>query len=187
MIGRKREDDRPTGKTALIILPPSDVCGFAEGYRQQYMAEMMHIIPPNITLTDSFVPFEELERELPRLERVLAERQCFPAALRGFATFPDQGILCLYLAHPERVLDLYQAIIAEFPDARAYDGKYGDDLAPHMTVGMFTDRDELFRVHKELEDQRLFIGWDVESVTVVYQVEGGAWRHWADVGLGRNA
>jgi 2'-5' RNA ligase len=177
------DSDRPTGKTALVIIPPPDVCGFVDGYRQIYMPDMMHIVPPNVTITDNFVPYEEVEEAIARLKNVFQYRKCFPLALRGFATFPDQGVLCLYLSHPERVIALYKAIVAEFPDSRAYGGKYGDDLTPHMTVGIFADKDELFRVHKELEDQRLFISWDVESIAVLYQVEGGEWRHWTDVPL----
>ena len=175
---------KPTGKTMLAIVPPPDICGFADHYRRLFMPDTMKRIEPHITVTIPFVPYDELEEAAPRLQRVLAN--CAPRALaiRGFATFPESRALYLYLANPERVLSLYQAILEEFPDYPAFGGVYGDNIVPHLTVGTFSEPQELRRAYTRLSVQRLFIGWDVEYLTVYYEGDDDRWHVWADMPLG---
>jgi 2'-5' RNA ligase len=182
--GTQEQEFKPTGKTMLAIVPPSDICGFAEHYRRLYMPDTIHRIEPHITVTIPFVPFEELEEAAPRLQRVLASCPPRALAIRGFATFPEERVLYLYLSNPERVLSLYEAILAEFPDYPAFEGKHGDNIVPHMTVGTFSDPQELERIYLKLSAQRLFIGWDVEYLTVYYEGDDGRWHVWADLPLG---
>ncbi len=175
---------KPTGKTMIAIVPPADICGFADHYRRLYMGDKMGRIEPHITLTVPFVPFEELQEAAPRLQEVLASCPPRALAIRGFATFPDDGVLYLYVAQPERILSLYNAILAEFPDYPAFGGKYGDNLVPHLTVGTFSDPEELERVYTKLSVQRLFIGWDVEYLCIFYEGDDNCWHVWADMPLG---
>ena len=174
----------PTGRTMLAIVPPPDICGFADHYRRLYMPDERHRIETHITITIPFVPFEELEEATSRLLRVL--ENCPPRALaiRGFATFQEEGVLYLYLAHPERVLSIYRAILAEFPQYPAYEGRYGDSSIPHITVGKFADPEELMRVYAEVSVQRLFMGWDVEWLSVKYEGDDDRWHTWASIQLG---
>ena len=173
----------PTGKTLLAIVPPPDICGFADHYRKLYMPDTMERIEPHITVVIPFVPFDELDEALPKLQKVL--QRCPPRALaiRGFATFPKERILYLYLAHPERVLSLYRDIFEEFPQYPAFEGKH-KNIIPHLTVGVFEDPDELQRAYAPLSEQRLFIGWDVEYLSVLCEGEDGHWHAWADLALG---
>lgn len=173
----------PTGNTAIGIIPPRDVCGFADGYRKLYMPDEMDRIPPHVTVLVPFVPYDQLEEAIPRFERALAGTGPVALALRGFSTFPDEGVLYFHLAHPERVHYLYEKIHAEFPDYLPYGGKHGNSFTPHMTAGLFSNREELERVYEELASQRLFISWDVECLTVVYEVEGGNWLPYAEISL----
>lgn len=178
------EEIQPTGETAIVIVPPPDVCGFADHYRGLYMPETMHRIEPHITIVYPFVPYDELPRVEARLRGVLAACAPRPISLRGFAAFPDEGILYLRIADPERVLTIYRAILAEFPDYPAYGGKFGDDLVPHMTVGVFKDPEELRRVHEQMLLQRLFIPFDAEEVVVKYKMADGVWYTWDALPLG---
>lgn len=181
---QEQEEVKPTGKTLLALVPPPDICGFADYYRRLYMPETRHRIEPHITVTIPFVPFEELEVAAPRLQRVLANCPPRALAIRGFATFPEEGVLYLYMAHPERVISLYEAILAEFPQYPAFEGKHGDSLVPHLTVGKFSDPKELERVYVKLSAQRLFIGWDVEYLCVYYEGDDDRWHTWGDFPLG---
>jgi 2'-5' RNA ligase len=174
----------PPGTTAIIIVPPLDIRGFADHYRRLYMPETVHRIEPHITVVCPFVPYARLPQAMPLLKKALASVPPRPVALRGFAVFPDEGILYLRLANDERVHSLYRAILAEFPEYPAYGGKYGDEWVPHMTVGEFTDRAELEQVFGQLAGLRLFLGWDVEQVTVKYKAPDGVWHTWAEVPLG---
>ncbi|MEO8286947.1 MAG: 2'-5' RNA ligase family protein [Chloroflexota bacterium] len=176
-------DYYPTGETALVIVPPADICAYADHYRELYMPEEVERIEPHITVTVPFVPAPLLGDSEPRLRAVLARCPAVRLSLRGFETFPETGVLYLSIAHPERVQSIYRAVLAEFPDYPIYGGQHGDDFLPHMTVGVFSDRAELERVHEELAEQRLFIGWDVEQVVVKYKMSDGIWDTWAALPL----
>lgn len=174
---------RPEGETAIMVVPPPDIQGYANHYRNLYMPGTMRHIEPHVTITYPFVPYHKLAESLPVLEEVLAG--CAPTrfSIRGFERFPNEGILYLRLAKPERVHAIYQAILARFPEYRAYGGKYGDEFTPHMTVGEFTDREELERIYTELSVQRLYIGWDVEKVVVKYKTQDKMWHTSAELPL----
>jgi 2'-5' RNA ligase len=180
-------DYYPTGETALVIVPPTDICAYADHYRGLYMPDEVERIEPHITVSVPFAPTPLLGEVEPRLRAVLA--RCGPVrlSLRGFDIFEDTGVLYLKLAQPERVTALYRAILSEFPEYPAYGGLYGDDFMPHMTVGVFADHEELERVYEDLSVQRLFIGWDVEQIAVKCKMSDGIWDTWADIPLSRNA
>ena len=59
-----------------MIVPPRDICGFADHYRRLYMPDTMHHIEPHFTVAYPFVPYDQLEAALPKLQSVLA--QCEP-------------------------------------------------------------------------------------------------------------
>ncbi len=178
------DESQPTGETAIGILPPPDVCGFADHYRRLYMPDAMQRIEPHIIITYPFVLYSSLQEVEPTLRDVLAECEPRWLSLRGFSVFPDTGVLYLRLADNERVLSLYRAILARFPEYPAYGGQFGDDLVPHLTVGRFSDREELERVYNELAGLRLFIGFGVEQVVVKYKTGDQTWHTWAELPLG---
>lgn len=174
----------PTGETSIVIVPPPDVCGYADHYRRLYMADTIHHIEPHVTVTYPFVPYDKLAEAEPRLRQLLAK--CPPRRLsfRGFSTFRASGILYLRLADNERVHSLYRAILDDFPDYPAYGGKYAAGFVPHLTVGVFSDPQELAAVYDELSVQRLYIGFDVERVLVKARMSDGVWDTWTEIELG---
>lgn len=173
----------PTGETALIIVPPPDICAYADHYRSLYMPGQVEQIEPHITVTYPFVPTQRLSEIEPHLRGVLAKCAPFYLSLRGFEVFSGDNVLYLKIAHGEHVLALYKAILSEFPDYPAYGGQHADDFVPHMTVGVFEDRQEMERVHEELSVQRLFIGWDVGAVVVKCKMSDGIWDTWQEIPL----
>lgn len=176
-------DYYPTGETALVIVPPPDICAYADYYRSLYMPDEVERIEPHVTVSVPFAPTPLLPEVEPRLRASLG--RCAPVrlSLRGFETFDETGVLYLKLAHPERVHALYRAVVSEFPEYPIYGGQHGDDFTPHMTVGIFEDHDELARVYEDLSVQRLFIGWDVETVWVKCRMSDGIWDTWAEIPL----
>ena len=177
------EQYRLTGETALVIVPPPDVIGFADHYRSLYMPGTMHHIEPHVTVTVPFVPYDKLPEAEPRLREALAQHPPTRISLRGFRMFKSEGILYLYLADPERIYSIYRAVLAVFPEYPAYGGRYGERWIPHMTVGEFDDPAECERVYNDLIIQRLYIGFDVDAVTVKYKTDDGIWDTWADIPL----
>lgn len=177
------EQYRPTGETALIIVPPPDICAYADHYRRLYMPDMVQKIEPHITLVYPFAPYSRLPEVEPRLREVLAAFRQMWVSLRGFSVFKRTGTLYLRLADPERVLTLYRAIFAAFPEYPAYGGQVGKRFTPHLTVGQFDDPDELDRVYNELSAQRLYIGFVAEQVVLKFQLDDGIWDTWAELPL----
>lgn len=176
---------RPTGETALVIVPPSDVCGYADHYRRTYMRDTMHHIEPHITVVSPFAPYNKLEEIEPKLVEVLSKVPPRRLSLRGFGSFPDEGVLYLRLADEERVVSICRAVFEAFPEYPAYGGKFGDNIIPHLTVGTFEDHDELARVYNELSVQKLYIGFDVEKLVLKFQTDDdGIWDTWAEIPLG---
>jgi 2'-5' RNA ligase len=174
----------PTGETAIVIVPPPDIMGYADHYRSLYMPDTMHHMEPHITVLHPFVPYEQLPQAEPRLRSVLASLPARRLSIRGFAVFRQTGVLYLYLADPERVISIYQAIHTEFPEYAAYGGLHGDTFVPHMTVGHFEEPDDLEKVYSELATQRLYIGFEVERVTIKYKLSDEIWDTWAELPLG---
>ena len=178
----------PTGETALIIVPPADICAYADHYRKLYMPEAMATIEPHITIVHPFVPYDQLQEAETGLIEALADCQPRRLSLRGFGVFRESGVLYLGLADNERVYSLYNAVRDRFPGYPAYGGEFGDDWTPHMTVGVFSDPAKLDEVYAELSIQRLYIGFDVEQVVVKYKTtDNGIWDTWAELPLAGGA
>lgn len=165
-----------TGDTIIIAVPPNDICAFADHYRQLYMPDHMYDIEPHITIAGPLMPYDELPERLPRLREAISACAPVRMSLRDFGCFREGGVLYLRPAYPERIIYLYKAILAEFPDYPAYGGKFGDDLVPHMTVGLFSDPAELERVYAELSEMRLYLGWIIDSLVLKYKANDGIWR-----------
>ncbi len=177
------EQYRPTGETTIVIVPPPDICAYANHYRKLYMPDQLQAIEPHITVLSPFVPYDQLEEAEPKLREALAECPPRRLSLRSFGMFREEGVLLLQLADSERILSIYRAIFARFPQCPAYGGKYGENWHPHMTVGMFSDRAELEKVYAELAVQRLYIGFDVGQVVVKARMDDGIWDTWAELPL----
>ncbi len=166
----------PIGTTIVVAVPPNDICAFADHYRQLYMPDHMYDIEPHITVAGPFMPYDELPEHLPRLRETISACAPVRMSLRDFGCFTEGGVLYLRPAYPERIIYLYKAILAEFPDYPAYGGKFGDDLVPHMTVGMLSDPAELEQVYAELSEMRLYLGWVIDSLALKYKANDGIWR-----------
>lgn len=173
----------PTGETALIIVPPADICAYADHYRKLFMPDAVERIEPHITVAYPFAPAPMLGEIEERLREALAKCEPVRLSLRGFAIFEEEKLLYLRIAHPERVVSIHRAIMTAFPEYPSDGGKYGNLETPHMTVGRFTNLEELEQVYEELAMQRLFIGWDVEQIVVKCKMSDEVWDTWGEIPL----
>jgi 2'-5' RNA ligase len=119
-------------QTALLIVPPVEVQIFAAPLREKYAGESFIQGPAHITL---FFPFVEAEKVTYAKERIIAlcsTLNPFNLTLDHYGRFETAHFLALKDETP--LLSLHQALFNEFPDYPPYEGKYGPDLTPHLTL-----------------------------------------------------
>ncbi len=127
-------------QSAVLIVPPSSVQAFAAPLRRRFQQETWMHIPAHITLLVPFAPPDRLSDAIPRLEAALAEEAPFGVTLDHYGRFPKA--IFLEPRDPQPILDLYLRLAKAFPEYPVYDGEYGRDLVPHLTLARFeTDSD----------------------------------------------
>lgn len=123
-------------ETALLILPPREVQVFSYPLREAYDSQAAASqLPAHITLLYPFVPPEEIESTVPRLEQLLTNCPPFELTLDRYGRF--EGTLFLEPSDPEPVLQLYEYLADAFPEFPIYGGEHGPDLHPHLTLARF--------------------------------------------------
>jgi len=123
--------------TALVIIPPHEVQAIAVPLLRQYMPDGPVRLPAHITLLYPFAPLDDLPAARLRLQTCCTGIEPFPITLHDFGHFPD--VVYMQILNPEPVKNLFRQINAAFPEYPPYEGRYGNDLHPHITVGKVPD------------------------------------------------
>jgi 2'-5' RNA ligase len=125
-------------ETALLILPPREVQVFSYPLREAYDSQAAGSqLPAHITLLYPFVPPDEIDETIPRLEQILEDCSPFELTLDRYGRF--EGTVFLEPSNPEPVLELYEHLASEFPQFPIYGGEHGPDLHPHLTLARSDD------------------------------------------------
>ncbi|MGH3080597.1 MAG: 2'-5' RNA ligase family protein [Gaiellaceae bacterium] len=168
------------GSTAIVALTPEVEQVTGQWYRT-YSKAGAEGMRPHITLLIPFVPASDADVGVENhLRHVFSGFEPFGYSLERVERWPD----VLYLA-PEPAqpfIDLTQALVAEFPDLRPYDGRH-TDVVPHATVAEIDDTATAARITAELEPQLPFRCQLVEAV-VVERGSDHRWRERAAFPLG---
>lgn len=131
-------------ETALLIIPPPKVQTFAFSIREQYDTEWFNRVPAHITLLYPFVPSDQVDETTTRLNTICADLSPFELTLDKYGKF--ENAVFLEPSNPEPILELYQHLSKAFPQYPIYEGEYGDDLHPHMTLARFEDPEEAEKI-----------------------------------------
>lgn len=128
-------------ETALLILPPRQVQVFSYPLREAYDSEAAGSqLPAHITLLYPFVAPDQIEGTIPKLERLLSDFPPFELTLDQYGRF--EGTIFLEASDPSPVLKLYEYLSREFPEFPVYEGEFGPNLHPHLTLAHFENPTE---------------------------------------------
>jgi 2'-5' RNA ligase len=118
--------------TALLIIPPPEVQAFAAPLRQKYATEVYMQGPAHITLFYPFISPAEIPATVTILKSLCSDIAPFKLTLDRYGHF--EGTHYLALTNPEAVLSLHKSLLTAFPDYLPYEGQYGAELIPHLTL-----------------------------------------------------
>jgi 2'-5' RNA ligase len=118
-----------------VIVPPHEVQAVAVPLTLRYSPDMLIRLRPHITVSYPFVPFAELDAACDRLRQICATIAPFDLTMDGYGRFPN--VIYMRPADPAPVRAVYEQIFAAFPDYPPYDGRFGTDLVPHLTIAQF--------------------------------------------------
>jgi 2'-5' RNA ligase len=95
-------------------------------------------VPPHVTLLFPFAPAREIDDALiAEVARVLEEVAPFDLRFERTGRFP--GVLYLAPQQDAALRALSAALVARFPAYPPYEGLFGTDLVPHLTVAQGDD------------------------------------------------
>ena len=121
--------------TGVVIVAPPEVQAVAVPILRQYSPEDLIRFRPHITVLFPFVPFGQVDSACEMLRSLGRQIAPFDLTIAGYGRFP--GVIYLKPANPEPIRAIFRRIRAAFPNYLPYEGKFGDDIQPHMTVATF--------------------------------------------------
>jgi len=131
-------------QSAILIVPPNPVQAFAAPLRRRFQNDTWMQIPAHITLLVPFAPPSRLDEAIPRLEGALADEAPFSVTLDHYGRFPTA--IFLEPRDAQAILGLYRRLAAVFPEYPIYEGAYGRDLVPHLTLARFEADSDIQRI-----------------------------------------
>ena len=131
-------------ETVLMIVPPAEVQAFCYPLREEYDQEAFEKLPAHITLIYPFVPPEEVDEAIEKLEAVCRSIRAFSVRLNKYGKF--KSVVFLEPSDSQPITDLYNQLFTAFPDYPAYSGEFGEDLHPHLTLAQFEDPGQVDKI-----------------------------------------
>jgi 2'-5' RNA ligase len=130
--------------TAVLIMMPPPIQKIAVPLIAEHARDILNWYPAHLTLFFPFVPFTQLEEACAKLRAICADIAPLSITLDGYNHFPNATFM--QPADPTSIQALFHRLFEHFPDCPPYEGAYGNDLHPHVTIA-----------HHENETERLQI------------------------------
>lgn len=131
-------------------------------------------VPAHVTVLYPFVPPEELdETTLDLLRRTFAVLPAFDFVLDQTRWFGEE-VLWLSADDDRPFRQLTSCAFAAFPDHAPYDGQFGTDPNPHLTIGVGAEPAELREAERRLQPHLPMTGV-ATSVSLLVQDDLGLW------------
>jgi 2'-5' RNA ligase len=131
--------------TAIVIFGSLEVQAVAVPLLKQHWPEGLCRAPAHITVLYPFAPLEKLPAASLQVRGLCAAQAPFDLTLDGYDSFPK--VAYMKLADPQPIKALFRRVRAVFPEYLPYEGQFGDDLHPHVTVAQFPDEETQRAVH----------------------------------------
>jgi 2'-5' RNA ligase len=121
-----------TIETSLLIIPPYDVQAFAAPLRERFAPLSFAQGPAHLTLFYPFVPATDVAPTIEHLSSLCAGIPSFDVTLDRYGRFP--GSVYLQPKDPSAIQSLHRRLLEAFPGHLPYQGAFGEDLIPHLTL-----------------------------------------------------
>jgi 2'-5' RNA ligase len=127
-------------QTGVGITAPHEVQALAVPILKRYSPDLLVVFPAHITLLYPFAQPARLEEACVALRALCATLVPFEITLDGYDHFPR--VTFMKPVNPDPIRHLFRQIHALFPECVPYDGEFGTDIHPHLTVCMFDSEAE---------------------------------------------
>lgn len=132
-------------QTSLLIIPPPEVQAFSAPLRKRYAPDYYMQGPAHITLFYPFVPQKEIPDALIKLTSLCRKAAPFELTLDRYDRFEFTHFLAP--SNPKPILSLHHSLYVEFPEYPPYEGQYGAELIPHLTLAHVDNPSEVTPVN----------------------------------------
>lgn len=123
-------------QSTLVIVAPPAVQAFSAPIRDRYCRDGL---PAHLTLLSPFALPELLGRLSRRIARVCQALSPLEIRLNRYGSFADSRVFFLEPQESEPIRQIVRTFTHAFPDYTPYEGVYGDELHPHLTLANFKD------------------------------------------------
>jgi poly(A) polymerase len=135
----------PVYRSAIVIIPPIDICQSIQSIRQEYDSGFVRWMP-HITLLYGFLPDTYFADAIALIASILAKIEPFTVTLADFQTFTHPKTSTAWLrpiVEPAEALhELQTALHQIFPQCYEQNTKTTAGFIPHLTVGQFATPSE---------------------------------------------
>ncbi|GAB3789756.1 YjcG family protein [Virgibacillus kimchii] len=158
-------------KVGIAIFPSKEVQDEANSYRKRYDPHYA-LIPPHLTLKESFYADEKLIDELTvELKKIANETEPFTINVNKVSTFAPVTNTIYFKVEPIQVLQ-------ELHD-KMHEGKFPKEkehsFVPHITIAQKLSHDEYSDVFGQLGMKNIKFEDTVDRFQLLYQLENGSW------------
>jgi 2'-5' RNA ligase len=157
-----------------LVVEVSGAAALVDGWRERSCeARPSAGVPPHVTLLSPFAPAGEIDDALlAEVARVLEGFAPFDLRFERTARFP--GVLYLVPDPDAPLRALTDALVARFPEYPPYEGAFGTDLVPHLTVAQGDDAVLDAAAHDV--ERALPVAFHVAEALLLEPVEPDRWR-----------
>lgn len=158
-------------KYGIAIFPSKPVQDDANSYRKRYDPNYS-LIPPHITLLQSFEADDDLIKELSTEMRFIAkDTKPFTIYVNKVSSFVPVANTIYFKVEPvQTLLDLYDLL-----DESLFPEKEKNSFVPHITIAKDLTDDEFSDVLSSLRMKKIQYQDKVDRFHLLYQLENGSW------------
>ena len=139
---------RQTGDSAVIV-PVPDLDPLAGPVRDRYDPAAAEGVPAHVTIGYPFLPLTAVDDDVvAALTELVAAESAPVVTFAGCRRFP--GVLWLDPQPADPFVRLTRALVARWPEAPPYGGRFGDDVVPHLTLTSTADLAAQDEVERDL-------------------------------------
>lgn len=136
------------GRSALVV-PVPDVEPVVGPWRERFDPGAPLGVPAHVTVGYPFLPLAAVTPEVVEdLATLVAAEPALRVTFARCGRFPE--VLWLDPEPAAPFVRLTRALVARWPEAPPYGGRFGDDVTPHLTVVMTTSGPDMDSVERAL-------------------------------------